>query len=147
MKRQVDSNTNSLNDKQSLFDQVEQLAAEDEKMKLLHHRYYLQFVHRNHPKLLEISSLIHPSQERCSAVHFLYRKHKNLHCSCYIVHRLPGRWSLSVWLRIVCSLVGVPVGGGIIEPLPVEAGDEVVSGENGVPEELDPVEPAETSTR
>ena len=43
--------------------------------------------------------------------------------------------------------MGVPVGGGMIDPLPVEAGEmeEVVSGENGVPVELDPVEPAEPS--
>ena len=33
---------------------------------------------------------------------------------------LPGRWSFSVWFRIVCSLVGVPGGGGME---PTEEGD------------------------
>ncbi len=27
---------------------------------------------------------------------------------------LPGRWSLSVWFRIVCSRVGVIKGGGML---------------------------------
>lgn len=39
--------------------------------------------------------------------------------------------------------MGVPEGGGMMDALEAGEKEEVVSGENGVPLELDPVEPAE----
>ena len=81
-------NINSRSDKRSLFDQVEQPAAEDVKMKLvllLRHWNYLQSFHRDHQEL-ETSSLIHhPHQEKCSVVHFLQNEQK-LHFNVSTLH-------------------------------------------------------------